>query len=59
MSREFDLVISSSHCVAKGVQPPAGVPHLCYCHSPMRYAWHLRDLYLSRVPALLRPVARR
>lgn len=37
--RGFDLVVSSSHCVAKGVRPPAGVPHLCYCHTPMRYVW--------------------
>lgn len=55
--RGFDLVISSSHCVAKGVRVPQGVPHICYCHSPMRYAWHLRDLYLSKVNPLLRPVA--
>jgi glycosyltransferase involved in cell wall biosynthesis len=35
----FDLVISSSHCVAKGVRAPAGATHLCYCYTPMRYAW--------------------
>jgi glycosyltransferase involved in cell wall biosynthesis len=40
-----DLVFSSSHCVAKGVRPPDGVPHVCYCHTPMRYAWHLKDAY--------------
>lgn len=34
-----DLVISSSHCVAKGVITPPDALHLCYCHSPMRYAW--------------------
>src|SRR5438132_9048061 len=33
---EFDLVISSSHAVAKGVDA-RGKPHLCYCHTPMRY----------------------
>lgn len=54
----FDLVISSSHCVAKGVRVPVGVPHLCYCHTPMRYAWHLRDLYLEKVPAVARSWAR-
>lgn len=54
----FDLVISSSHCVAKGVKVPTGVPHLCYCHTPMRYAWHLRDLYLEKVPAVARPWVR-
>jgi glycosyltransferase involved in cell wall biosynthesis len=42
-----DLVISLSHCVAKAVQPPAGVPHVCYCFTPMRYAWHQRDAYFG------------
>ena len=35
----FDLVVSSSHAVAKGVRVPAGSIHLCYCHTPMRYVW--------------------
>jgi glycosyltransferase involved in cell wall biosynthesis len=35
----FDLVLSSSHCVAKGVRPSSGALHLCYCHTPMRYVW--------------------
>lgn len=35
----FDLVLSSSHCVAKGATPPAGAVHICYCHTPMRYVW--------------------
>src|SRR5262245_35317222 len=34
-----DLVISSSHCVAKGIDIPKGALHLCYCHTPMRYLW--------------------
>jgi glycosyltransferase involved in cell wall biosynthesis len=42
-----DLVVSFSHCVAKAAQPPAGVPHVCYCFSPMRYAWHMRESYLG------------
>lgn len=41
----FDLVISSSHCVAKGAIAPPGVPHLCYCHTPVRYAYEQFDLY--------------
>lgn len=45
---ECDLVVSSSHCVAKAVLPPPAVPHVCYCHTPMRYAWHLRDAYFAR-----------
>jgi glycosyltransferase involved in cell wall biosynthesis len=35
----FDLVISSNHASAKNVRTPSGVPHVCYCHTPMRYAW--------------------
>jgi glycosyltransferase involved in cell wall biosynthesis len=35
----YDLVISSSHCVAKGVRVRPGARHLCYCHTPMRYVW--------------------
>ena len=54
-----DLVVSSDASVAKAVTVPDGVPHLCYCYSPVRYAWDLRDVYLERgVPAPLRPLAR-
>jgi glycosyltransferase involved in cell wall biosynthesis len=35
----FDLVLSSSHACAKNVRTPPGVLHVCYCHTPMRYAW--------------------
>ena len=35
----FDLVLSSSSAFAKGVRAPVGVPHICYCHSPMRFVW--------------------
>ncbi len=41
-----DLVVSLSHCVAKSVRVPDGVPHVCYCFTPMRYAWQGRDVYL-------------
>jgi glycosyltransferase involved in cell wall biosynthesis len=44
---DVDLVISLSHCVAKAVRPPSGVPHVCYCFTPMRYAWQARDAYLD------------
>jgi len=52
----YDLIISSSHCVAKGVIPPPGAVHLCYCHTPMRYVWDQRQQYLARVPQPVRPV---
>lgn len=37
--RNYDLVISSSHCAAKGVRTRAGTKHICYCHTPMRDCW--------------------
>ncbi|HEV3385614.1 MAG TPA: glycosyltransferase, partial [Gemmata sp.] len=43
--RNTDLVISLSHAVAKSAIAPRGVPHICYCHTPMRYAWHLKESY--------------
>ena len=49
----FDLVISSSHCVAKGVDT-RGKPHLCYCHTPMRYIWDRFDDYFPKSRPLLR-----
>lgn len=42
-----DLVISNSHAVAKGVRTARSQLHVCYCHTPMRYAWDLRDQYLA------------
>jgi glycosyltransferase involved in cell wall biosynthesis len=43
----YDLVISSSHCVAKGVRVPKGAVHVCYCHTPMRYVWDRFDEYFG------------
>ena len=42
-----DVVVSLSHCVAKAVRVPSGVPHVCYCFTPMRYAWDGRQSYLD------------
>lgn len=41
----YDLVLSSSHAVAKGVISSPDQLHICYCHSPMRYAWDLQSAY--------------
>ena len=46
-----DLVISSSHAVAKGAKIPEGSLHVCYCHTPMRYAWYLYDDYILQLSA--------
>ena len=50
---EYDLIISSSYCVAKGVLTGPNQVHVCYCHSPMRYAWdhyheYLREMHLEK-----------
>ena len=50
----FDLVVSSSHCVAKGAIARNGAPHLCYCHTPVRYAYEQFDLYFPRGRTRLR-----
>jgi glycosyltransferase involved in cell wall biosynthesis len=51
-----DLVISSSHCVAKGVRVPTGALHLSYVHAPLRYMWDRFDDYFGpgRAPLLTR-----
>jgi glycosyltransferase involved in cell wall biosynthesis len=46
------LVVSFSHCVAKAARPPRGIPHVCYCFTPMRYAWHLRAAYFGALGGL-------
>jgi glycosyltransferase involved in cell wall biosynthesis len=45
----YDLVISSSHAVAKGVKTGHSQLHICYCHTPMRYAWDLSSQYLREL----------
>ena len=52
----YDLVVSSSHCVAKSVDAK-GKPHLSYCHTPMRYIWDRFDDYFPRTRPLRRAAA--
>jgi glycosyltransferase involved in cell wall biosynthesis len=54
--RAYDVIVSSSHCVAKGVDAK-GKPHLSYCHTPMRYVWDLFDDYFPRAKPLRRAAA--
>jgi glycosyltransferase involved in cell wall biosynthesis len=44
---DADLVVSTSHCAAKAVVPAGRAAHVCYCHSPMRYAWDQFDAYFG------------
>ena len=51
---DYDLILSSSHCVAKAVIPAPGAVHVCYSHTPVRYAWDRTSDYLrGTTPALL------
>ncbi len=57
----YDLVISSSYVAAKGVITRPDQLHVCYCHTPVRFAWDLQNQYLgqtkltSGIKSLLRP----
>ena len=59
--RGYDLVLSTSHAVAKSVRTPASVAHVDYCFTPMRYVWDRIDAYLGtgKRRTLTRPVVRR
>jgi glycosyltransferase involved in cell wall biosynthesis len=54
--QNYDLVLSSSSCVAKGVIPHPGALHVSYLHSPMRYAWDQEHQYFPKPPRLGAPV---
>jgi len=45
---KYDLILSSSHCVAKSVKPGPNSLHICYCHTPMRYIWDQFNQYFGR-----------
>jgi len=57
--KDADLVISSSHCVAKGVRIPEKAFHICYCHTPMRYLWSFYDEYFGKFPSGVKPFMRK
>lgn len=50
---DYDLVVSTSHCVAKGVLPGPQAWHVSYCHTPMRYAWDQEHAYFPKRHGLL------
>jgi glycosyltransferase involved in cell wall biosynthesis len=49
--KQYDVILSSSHAVAKGVLTNPYQLHICYCHTPMRYAWDLTFDYLDNSPS--------
>lgn len=54
---EHQLIVSSSFAVAKSIIKQPHQLHICYCHSPMRAAWDLREFYVETLPKVVRPVA--
>ncbi len=57
--RDAEVVVTSDASVAKTVRVPDGAHHVCYCYSPVRYAWDLEDVYLERsVPRALHGAAK-
>ncbi|OFZ51830.1 MAG: hypothetical protein A2381_00815 [Bdellovibrionales bacterium RIFOXYB1_FULL_37_110] len=59
ISEKADLIISSSHCVIKGVKKPNGAKHLSYIHSPMRYMYDQYDNYFGPSAPLIQRVGAR
>jgi glycosyltransferase involved in cell wall biosynthesis len=51
-----ELVVSSSSAFAHGVRPDPGAVHVCYCYTPLRYAWYEQQAGLAQVPRPLRPL---
>lgn len=51
---EYDIILSSSSCCAKGVLTKPESIHICYCHTPMRYAWDQREQYLENTKGIKR-----
>lgn len=49
----YEVIFSSSHCVAKGAMPRPGGFHVCYCHTPMRYAWDQEHSYFPQRTGLV------
>jgi glycosyltransferase involved in cell wall biosynthesis len=53
-----DLLLTSDAALAKAARAAPGVPHVCYCYSPPRWAHDLREIYVGSLAAPLRPAAR-
>ena len=56
--REYDVIISSHHTLAKGILRTVDQTHICYCHTPMRSLWELPHDEVNRAPAILRPLVK-
>jgi len=56
LRKEYDLIISSESGPAKGIVNKFNAPHLCYIHSPMRYCWSHKQMYIDAVSFAVRPL---
>jgi len=56
LKKKYDLIISSESGPAKGIEINDGTPHVCYIHSPMRYCWSHKELYVNSVHPILKPI---
>ena len=54
IEKDTDLVLSSSHCVAKGIPIPENALHVCYINTPMRYAWVAEEVYFQGHSGLMK-----
>ena len=54
----YDLIISSSWAFAKGVKTHKNQKHICYCHTPIRYAWDLYEEYTKALPPLKKQIVK-
>lgn len=54
--KDYDLVISTSHCVAKGIKTAKETLHICYCLTPMRYVWDFGEEYFDSLRFFIKPI---
>lgn len=55
--RKYDLILSSSWAFAKGIKKDENQIHICYCHTPIRYVWDLKEEYFRNIPSPFYPLA--
>jgi glycosyltransferase involved in cell wall biosynthesis len=58
LKEKYDLIISSESGPVKGIQIKNKTPHICYIHSPMRYCWSHKEMYVNSANYFLRPIIR-
>jgi glycosyltransferase involved in cell wall biosynthesis len=56
--RDFDVIVSSHHTLAKGILRTSEQTHICYCHTPMRSLWERPHEEIKRAPGALRPLVK-